>query len=78
MASRPVKKMKLTDKGRSFKQECTLKHFFIEEKGKPICLICNQSVNVMKVNNVSRHYVKCTKMNFNNFMVRPGNKDSIN
>ena len=56
MASRLVKKTKVTDEGRTFKQEWTLRYFFIEEKGKSICLICNQSVNVMKVSNVSRHY----------------------
>ena len=28
----------------------------VEEKGKPICLISNQSANVMKMSNVSRHY----------------------
>ena len=56
MASRSMKKRKVTDEGRTFNQDWTLEYFFIEEKGKPICLICNQSVNVMKVSNISRHY----------------------
>ena len=64
MASGPVKKRKVNDEGRTFKQEWTLNYFFIEEKGKPICLICNQSVNVMKVSNVFRHYDTMQKDEF--------------
>ena len=64
MASRSVKKRKVTDEGRTFNQDWTLEYFFIEEKGKPICLICNQIVNVMKVINISRHYDTMHKDDF--------------
>ena len=74
MASRPVKKRKVTDEDITFKQEWTLEYFFIEEKGKRIC----QSVNVMKSVMYPDTTTQCTKMNLENFMVRPGNRDSTN
>ncbi|XP_030834459.1 general transcription factor II-I repeat domain-containing protein 2-like [Strongylocentrotus purpuratus] len=54
--SRTAKKRKVSDEGRNFKSDWSLKYFFLEEKGKPLCLICHQIVNVMKVNNIARHY----------------------
>lgn len=33
-----------------------IKVFFIENKGKPLCLICRESVSVFKEYNLKRHY----------------------
>ena len=34
LTPRPVKKRKITDEGRTFKEEWALKYFFIEKNGK--------------------------------------------
>ncbi|XP_067939909.1 general transcription factor II-I repeat domain-containing protein 2-like [Watersipora subatra] len=41
---------------RRFNPDWTTKIFCHEVKGKPICLICNNSVAINKVANVKRHY----------------------
>ena len=41
---------------RRFNPAWTMKFFFHEVKGKPICLICSGSVAVNKVANIKRHY----------------------
>ena len=51
-----TKKRKVTEEGRVFKQEWTLKYFFVEDKDNPVCVICKLCVCVMKVSNIARHY----------------------
>ena len=42
---------------RKFHKKWTSEYFFIENAdGRPLCLICNQTVNVNKKYNVKRHY----------------------
>ena len=43
---------------RGFQEKWTLQYFFVEFKNKPLCLICNESVSVMKEYNVKRHQSK--------------------
>ena len=62
--SRPAKKRKVSDEGRNFKSDSSLKYLFLEEKGKPLCLTCHQIVNVMKVNNIARHYDTLHRANY--------------
>ena len=35
----------------------------IESKGKPMCLVCLETISVMKDFNLSRHYYNCTEHN---------------
>jgi hypothetical protein len=50
------KKRKVCDEGRVFKEDWTREYFFIESNGKPVCLICERMVSVMKEYNIKRHY----------------------
>ncbi|KAL3854537.1 hypothetical protein ACJMK2_013802 [Sinanodonta woodiana] len=50
------KKRRVTEELRSFQDIWTMIYFFVEFKTKPICLICNNSVSVMKEYNIKWHY----------------------
>jgi hypothetical protein len=50
------KKRRVTEELRSFQDRWTINYFFVEFKTKPICLICNNSVSVLKEYNIKRHY----------------------
>ncbi|XP_029654531.1 general transcription factor II-I repeat domain-containing protein 2-like [Octopus sinensis] len=41
---------------RTFNPDWTHEYFFIEDYGKPICLICFEKVAVKKLYNIKRHY----------------------
>lgn len=49
------RKRKVTDKRRTFQEKWT-SYFFVEIKNKPICLIYNEAVSVLKEFNLRRHY----------------------
>lgn len=53
MASR---KRKIEEEKRVFNELWTELYFFIEFKGKPLCLICQKSISVVKEYNLKRHY----------------------
>jgi hypothetical protein len=42
--------------GRIFQERWELNYFFVEHRGAPVCLICNESVAIMKDYNLRRHY----------------------
>ena len=50
------KKRKIDEEHRVFQEKWEIKYFFIENKNKPICLICNESISVCKEYNLKRHY----------------------
>lgn len=50
------KKRKISDESRIFQDKWTLNYFFVEFRSKPVCLICRESVSVLKEYNVKRHY----------------------
>ena len=50
------KKRKIEDENRQFKEEWTTKYFMQHFNGAAICLICRESVKVMKDFNCKRHY----------------------
>ncbi|XP_056642617.1 general transcription factor II-I repeat domain-containing protein 2-like [Diorhabda sublineata] len=50
------KKRKVDTDGRHFQEKWTEEFFFILHNGKPICLLCNESISVMKEFNIKRHY----------------------
>ena len=49
-------KRKIDSECRVFQSKWEIAYFFIEWKGKPLCLICNQTVAVCKEFNLKRHY----------------------
>ena len=55
---KPDKKRKVDSKNREFKTEWTDKYAFVLPVGstKPMCLICNETVALVKSGNVKRHY----------------------
>ena len=56
MAASTSKKWKIADECRVFQAKWTDSYFFVNVKEKPMCLICNESVSVMKEHNLKRHY----------------------
>ena len=50
------KRRKIASECRNFQTRWTNEYFFIENKGKCVCLICNESVAVIKEYNVRRHH----------------------
>ena len=56
MASPCIKKRKIEDESRVFQAKWTDLYFFIDFNKKPICLICKESISVLKEYNIKRHY----------------------
>jgi hypothetical protein len=50
------KNRKVCDEDRVFKEDWNSEYFFIESDGKPVCLICQRTVFVMKEYNIKIHY----------------------
>lgn len=61
------KKRKVSDECRIFQERWTEAYFFIDVNQKPICLVCNESVAVMKEYNLKRHYETKHAAKFNVF-----------
>ena len=53
------KRRKVYDEGQTFKSAWTEKYFFVEHYSKPVCLICQTSIAVMKKFIVKCHYETC-------------------
>ncbi|TWW69198.1 Protein ZBED8 [Takifugu flavidus] len=59
-----VKKRKVDAECRLFQEKWTNDFFFVEVKGKPVCLVCGEALAVMKKANLERHYsTKHAKLN---------------
>ena len=58
VCSKLDKKQKVDSENRKFKTEWTDKYAFVLPLGstKPMCLICNETVALVKSGNVKRHY----------------------
>ena len=55
--STPVRrKRKYCDENRVFNEQWTMQYLFIESNGKPLCLIGQETISVVKVYNLKRHY----------------------
>ena len=50
------KRRKVHDEGRTFKSAWTEKYIFVEHCSKPVCLICQTSIAVMREFSEKRHY----------------------
>ena len=54
--SKQTRKRKIEEEMPKFNEKCTSEYFFIKNAdSRPLCLICNQTVNV-KEYNIKRHY----------------------
>ena len=51
------KKRKVDTESRIFQEKWTIDYFFTQINENPVCLLCSESVSVMKEYNVRRHYV---------------------
>ena len=51
------KRRKVDSECRAFNDKWTEEYFFVFLEDRPICLICSQSVAVIKEHNVKRHYM---------------------
>ncbi|XP_051784546.1 general transcription factor II-I repeat domain-containing protein 2-like [Erpetoichthys calabaricus] len=51
-----TKKRKVDAESRTFQEKWTDNYFFIMQKEKPLCLICLETISVLKVYNLKRHY----------------------
>lgn len=56
VATDQSKKRKIEDECRGFNAEWTEKYFFIDLNGKPVCLICRETMSVFKEHNLKRHH----------------------
>ena len=61
------KKRKVADEGRVFNEEWLKNYFMIEHNGKPLCLVCKQTIAVMKEYNVKRHYETLHKKQYEEY-----------
>lgn len=52
----PPKKRKIEDECRAFNEEWIHKYFFTSSKDKAVCLLCQETIAVLKEYNVKRHY----------------------
>ena len=58
MALHPFKKPKISKEYRLFHFEWELEFFFVEDRGKNVCLICRETIASNKRGNLERHYNK--------------------
>lgn len=63
-----AKKRKNCDEHQFFYKSWVYFYFFIENKGKPLCLICQKTISVMKECNIKRHHGSKHKSTFENII----------
>lgn len=51
-----AKKRKVDNERRVFQETWTEDYFFVEVIGKSVCLVCGESLAVLKKANLERHY----------------------
>jgi hypothetical protein len=68
-----TKKRKLDYENRIFNNEWENKYYFIEINGKPMCLLCNETVSALKEYNIRRHY-ETHKIKFKDFIELKGDQ----
>ena len=55
--SKETRKRKVEEEMRKFNEKWTSEYFFIDNAdSRPLCLICNQIVNINKEYNIKRYY----------------------
>ena len=66
MSYQQTKKQKVGDENRSFNEKWKLDYFFTLMKDKAVCLLCSDSVSVLKEYNIKRHYEIKHETNYKN------------
>ena len=61
------KKRKVDTESRIFQEKWTINYFFTQINEKSVCLLCSESVSVMKEYNVRRHYVTKHSAEYDSF-----------
>ena len=61
------KKRKVDTESRIFQEKWTIDYFFTQVNEKPVCLLCSESVFVMKEYNVRRHYLTKHSAEYDSF-----------
>ena len=51
------KKRKILEKNRSFQEKWTEQYLCIQSGGKALCLVCHETISVLKEYNIKRHYI---------------------
>ncbi|XP_063820200.1 general transcription factor II-I repeat domain-containing protein 2-like [Pseudophryne corroboree] len=65
------KKHKTSECSRLFNQRWTNLYFFVEIDDKPVCLVCRESLSVLKEYNIKRHYETKHASKFNHLQGQP-------
>ncbi|UYV73426.1 EPM2AIP1 [Cordylochernes scorpioides] len=65
--SRMEKKRKIDSECRKFKDQWNIQYFVIESSNKALCLICNESIAVLKEYNMKRHYETKHSQNYSKY-----------
>ena len=60
-------KRKLDQENRTFQSKWEVEYLFIEFKGKPMCLVCLETLSAMKDFNLSRHYNTLHKVKYEKY-----------
>ncbi|UYV75527.1 EPM2AIP1 [Cordylochernes scorpioides] len=61
------KKRKIDSECRKFKDQWNIQYFVIESSNKALCLICNESIAVLKEYNIKRHYETKHSQNYSKY-----------
>ncbi|UYV62708.1 EPM2AIP1 [Cordylochernes scorpioides] len=61
------KKRKIDSECRKFKDQWNIQYFVIESSNKALCLICNESIAVLKEYNMKRHYETKHSQNYSKY-----------
>jgi hypothetical protein len=77
MSHHQTKKRKVGDENRSFNEKWKLDYFFTLVKDKAVCLLCSDSVSVLKEYNIKRHYEAKHETNYKNIQGQM-RKDQLN
>ncbi|UYV73039.1 EPM2AIP1, partial [Cordylochernes scorpioides] len=64
---RMEKKRKIDSECRKFKDQWNIQYFVIESSNKALCLICNESIAVLKEYNMKRHYETKHSQNYSKY-----------
>lgn len=51
------KKRKISEENRSFQEKWTEQYLCIQSGGKALCLVCQETISVLKEYNIKRHYI---------------------
>ncbi|UYV84568.1 EPM2AIP1, partial [Cordylochernes scorpioides] len=65
--NRMEKKRKIDSECRKFKDQWNIQYFVIESSNKALCLICNESIAVLKEYNMKRHYETKHSQNYSKY-----------